>query len=57
MWTFFRDQILCPLNGGVPLIDVSQESEELTLLNLITWRVHRTHFQRDHGIVLHINTP
>ena len=18
MWTFFRDQILCPLNGGVP---------------------------------------
>ena len=24
MWTFFRDQILCPLNGCVPWIEVSQ---------------------------------
>ena len=24
MWTFFRDQILCALNGGVPWIKVSQ---------------------------------
>ena len=23
-WTFFRDQILCPLNGGDPWIEVSQ---------------------------------
>ena len=25
MWTFFRDQILCPLNGGVSWIDVPQK--------------------------------
>ena len=24
MWAFFWDQILCPLNGGVPRIEVSQ---------------------------------
>ena len=24
MWTFFQDQILCPLKGGVPWIEVSQ---------------------------------
>ena len=24
VWTFFRDQILCPLNGGDPWIEVSQ---------------------------------
>ena len=24
MWTFFRDKILCPLNGSVPWTEVSQ---------------------------------
>ena len=24
-WTFFQDQNLCPLNGGVPLIEVSHQ--------------------------------
>ena len=24
MWTFFRDKISCPLNGGVPWLEVSQ---------------------------------
>ena len=32
MWTFFRDQILCPLNGGVPWIDVSQRRSSTVLL-------------------------
>ena len=27
MWTFFQDQILCPLNGGVPWIEVSQKEK------------------------------
>ena len=29
MWTFFQDQILCPLNGGVPWIEVSQKEKLL----------------------------
>ena len=32
MWSFFRDQILCPLNGGVPWIDVSQRRSSTVLL-------------------------
>ena len=32
MWTFFRDQNLCPLNGGVPWIDVSQRRSSTVLL-------------------------
>ena len=32
MWTFFRDQILCPPNGGVPWIDVSQRRSSTVLL-------------------------
>ena len=27
MWVFFRDQILCPLNGGVPWIEVTVPKE------------------------------
>ena len=28
MWTFLRDQILCPLNGRVPWTEVSQRRQE-----------------------------
>ena len=47
MWTFFRDQILCPLNGGVPWIKVSQRRRstvpvqcfESTCIYVIVWPV------------------
>ena len=39
MWTFYRDQILWPLNGGVPLIEVSQRKGSTVSLTcmLNTW--------------------